>query len=186
MPGPYKRGAGSAGELATCHHDLQIIAGDLLEGFDHSIYQGARTVEEQIRNILRGASKTIDSFHIPRDADGLYDPSVPCLAMDALPYSKGINPWPMPEDSRKLQTMKANRFYYMQGLIRKIAENHGIEIVQGVDWDMDGDFFDQKFHDLPHIQLVRLDWAPLVLPTELLEQANEALRSRGLRPYVNP
>lgn len=186
MPGPYRRGARSAGELATTHHDIQIIGGDLLEVFDHSIFQGARTVETQIRNIIREASNTIDSFHIPRDADGNYNPSQPAMACDFLPYQKGINPWPQPEESRKVQTMKAHRFYYMQGLIRMIAKNHGIQIVQGVDWDMDGDFFDQRFHDLPHIQLVPVDWPRLILPPEFLEQANDALRGRGLRAYVNP
>ena len=186
MPGPYERGARSAGQLATCHHDLAIIAGDLLDVYDHSIEQGARTIEEQIRNILRGASKTIDSRHIPRDAQGNYDPTEPCIAFDLLPYSRGVNPWPQADDSRKVQVKKANRFYFMQGVILQIAYGHNIEIRQGVDWDMDGDFFDQRFDDLPHVELVRVDWPRLILPPDLLEQANEALISRQLPAYVNP
>ena len=185
MSGPFIRGANSAGQLATAHHDLNIIAVELLEIFDHSIYQGARTIEEQIRNIFRGASKTIDSDHIPRDADGNYDPSVPCIALDFLPYSRGVNPWPQAQEPREIQTKKANRFYFMQGLIRKIALEQGIEITQGIDWDMDGDFFDQKFDDLPHVALVRIDWPRLIVPPELLAQANEALRSRALPEWVN-
>ena len=186
MAGPFQRGARSAGQLATCHHDLNILAGDLLEIFNHSVYQGARRIEEQIQNIIRGASKTIDSFHIPRDEGGNYDPSEPAMAFDLLPCQKGINPWPQPDEPRKIQVKKANRFYYMHGLIRKIALEHGIGIVQGVDWDMDGDFFDQRFDDLPHTQLVRLDWPRLILPPEFLLLANEALRSRNLPEYINP
>lgn len=186
MSGPYKRGARSAGELATCHHDLAIIAGDLLEVYDHSVFQGARTVEEQIRNILKGASKTVDSFHIPRDAEGNYDPTEPCMAFDLLPYSRGVNPWPQAQEPRGVQTKKANRFYFMQGIVLAIADRHKIKIIQGVDWNMDGDFFDQRFDDLPHVQLVVPKWPRLILPPDLLLQANEALRSRDLPEYVNP
>ena len=186
MPGPYERGARSGGQLATCHHDIQIVSGDLLEYFDHSVFEGARTIEGQIQYILRGVTKVIDSKHIPRDAEGNYDPTVPCIAIDTLPYARGINPWPQAEEARKIQTKKANRFYFMHGLIQKIAAEHGIKIRQGIDWDMDGDFFDQNFDDLPHWELVRLDWPRLILPPDLLSQANEALRTRGLREYVNP
>jgi len=186
MPGPYQRGAQSAGQLATCHHDLAIIAGELLEVYDHSVHQGARTIEEQIRNIDRRASKTIDSRHIPRDAEGNYDPGQPCVAFDLLPYYRGVNPWPQAQEPRAVQVKKANRFYFMQGVIRDIAHRQKIDIRQGVDWDMDGDFFDQKFDDLPHVELIRVDWPRLVLPADLLELANEALLSRGLTAYVNP
>lgn len=186
MPGPFERGAQSAGQLATCHHDLAIIAGDLLEIYDHSVYQGARTIEEQIRNIIRGASKTIDSRHIPRDAAGNPDPSQPCIAMDLLPYARGVNPWPQAQESRKVQVKKANRFYFMQGVVLAIADRHKILIRQGVDWDIDGDFFDQNFDDLPHIELVRDDFPPLIVPADLLDLANEALATRNLPPYVNP
>ncbi len=186
MPGPYTRGARSAGQLATCHYDLEIIAVDLLEVFDHSVHQGGRTVEEQIRNILNGASKTIDSRHIPRDAEGNYDPRAKCIAFDLLPYTKGVNPWPQAQDPRAVQTKKANRFYFMQGCVLTIAQRHGIAIRQGVDWNLDGDFFDQTFDDLPHVELLRTDFPRLRLPDDLLGFANDALRERGLPEYKNP
>lgn len=177
----YRYGRASQAELATVHHELNIIFADVIEVFDVSIIQGARTVEEQIRNIRRGVSKTIDSRHIPRDSDGRYDPRGRAIAVDAVPYQEGVNPWPLDSDDPVTREKKKARFYYMQGIIRDVAHRHGIEIRQGVDWDRDNDIFDQTFDDLPHVELWRPDWPDLVLEGELLELANEALRSKGLR-----
>ena len=182
MAGPFNFGTASQSQLVTMHHDLRIIANDAIEIFDFSAHQGTRTVEEQIRNIRREVSKTLDSRHIPRDEEGNYDPNLPCSAGDFLPYTKGVNAWPQDSDSRKVRQKKAHRFYYMQGIFLTIAKSHKIEIIQGVDWDMDGNFFDQSFDDLPHLQLAR-KLPKLIVSGELLEMANEALLSRGLKAH---
>lgn len=183
MAGPFSFGTASSSQLATLHHDLQIILGDAIEIFDFSIHQGSRTVEEQIRNIRKGVSKTLDSRHIPRNQDGEYDPNAKGMAADCLPYTKGVNPWPQDDDPRKIRQKKAHRFYYLQGIFLTIAHRHDIEVIQGVDWDMDGNFFDQSFDDLPHIQLARR-LPKLRVEGELLEMANEALLSRGLKAHA--
>lgn len=183
MAGPFNFGTASSAQLTTVHHDLAIIMGEAIEIFDFSIHQGARTVEEQIRNIRKGVSKTLDSRHIPRNTDGEYDPNAKGMAADCLPYTKGVNPWPQDSDPSKVRQKKAHRFYYLQGIFYTIAKRNSIDIIQGVDWDMDGDFFDQTFDDLPHIQLaVRLP--KLRVEGELLEMANEALLSRGLKAHA--
>ncbi len=184
MAGPFSYGLGSQAVLVTLHHDLQIILTELIEFFDVSLEQGARTVEEQIRNIRNGASKTLDSRHIPRDEEGRYDPSKPAIAVDIIPYTKGVNPWPHDDDTPAMRQKKMHRFYYMQGAILTIAHTHGIAIRQGVDWDMDADFFDQRFDDGPHVELIRTDWPKLVVEGELLEMANEALKSKGLPKHA--
>ena len=55
------------------------------------------------------------------------------------------------------------RFYMFVGRIKQIADElfeqgkitHRIRC--GADWDMDGYTNDQKFHDLPHIELIKGD-----------------------------
>ena len=181
----FNFGRASSAEFVTLHHDLQIILTGAIEVFDFSITQGGRTIEEQVRNIRRGVSKTIDSRHIPRDEGGMYDPNAPCIAADCAPYQGGVNPWPQDSDTIIVRQKKAHRFYFMQGIFYSIAKREWIKVRQGVDWDMDGDIFDQTFDDLPHIEL-RLVTPPLVLPKDMLRIANEALMSRGLREYRNP
>lgn len=181
----YSYGRSSQAVLATVHHDLQIILTHLIEVYDVQLLQGARSVEEQIRNIRRGVSKTLDSRHIPRDSEGRYDPTQPAIAVDLAPYQSGVNPWPLDSDSRVIREKKKGRFYFMQGIIRQIAHTHDIAIRQGVDWDLDNDFLDQSFDDLPHVELHRHDWPRLVVVGEVLEMANESLRARGLSEWRN-
>ncbi len=47
------------------------------------------------------------------------------------------------------------RFSFMAGAIMQAAKEEGVELIWGGDWDGDGDFRDQSFHDLPHVQLRR-------------------------------
>ena len=45
------------------------------------------------------------------------------------------------------------RFVDFAGYVKGVAEDLGIAIPWGGDWDGDGDFSDQRFHDLPHFEL---------------------------------
>jgi len=62
------------------------------------------------------------------------------LAVDVVPYPINWNDLP--------------RFYMFVGYVKRIADELGITIRCGADWDMDGWSKDQKFHDLPHFELV--------------------------------
>jgi len=179
----YSHGSNSRKQIATLHNDLRIIVVKLIQIYDHSVEQGGRTVEQQIANIRRKVSKTLDSRHIPRDDEGNYNPTEPAIAVDLIPYQQGLNPWPQDDDPPKIRAKLKGRFYYMQGIVRQIAHENGIEIRQGQDWDRDNDFMDQTFDDLPHLELFIPDWPKLIVEGELLERANEALTSRGLPEY---
>ncbi len=183
---PYSYGRNSQREFDTLHTDLQIVMTHVLETVDVSLVQGRRTVETQIVNIRNRASRTINSYHITRDARGFYDPDEPSLAVDFKPYRKGTNPYALDSDPRHIREKKKARFYYIQGIIREIARRESIVIVQGVDWDMDGDFFDQSFDDLGHVQLVVPNRPKLALTDDELVRANEALGMWGLPKYKNP
>lgn len=178
-------GRSSRAVLATVHPDLQLIAMRVIKIFDIRLLQGARTVWHQIANIRRGVSKTLDSRHIPRDEDGRYNPRRHAFALDFAPYLTGVDPWPRDGDSHVLREKKKGRWYYAQGIIRCVAHDESIEIRQGIDWDMDGNFFDQSFDDLGHVELVRSDLPRLVVEGQMLEMANEALASQGLPEWRN-
>lgn len=180
MPTPYSFGRNSMAQYVTLHHDLQLVLNEAIEVFDFSIDEGARSIETQIRYIRRGVTRTLDSYHIPRDEHGRYAPNEPALAADLIPYTKGVDPWPRDSDSSLVREKKKARFYYMQGILRRASETLGIQVRGGQDWDMDGDFFDQSFDDLGHVELHRPDRPKLIVEGELLEMANEALKSKGL------
>jgi hypothetical protein len=44
--------------------------------------------------------------------------------------------------------------YNFVGYVQGIADQLGIKIRSGADWDMDGDFGDQSFIDAAHFELV--------------------------------
>lgn len=184
MGGPYRYGANSRAELDEAHPDLRVLFERLIQFFDVSILEAARDPRQQVRNVRRGVSKTVDSRHIPRDEDGRYDPEAPAEAIDAAPYPVR---WPRmpevgsPELRREIQRYMKDcaRFYYMHGALEALAHELGIPLRHGVDWDLDDEFRDQDFDDLPHTEL-DLPRPPLRLEGEILRRANEALRSRGL------
>ncbi len=143
----YRYGKKSRAQLDTCDPRLRTIFNKLIEFMDVSILEGRRKFAQQLRNIGKRVSKTIDSRHIARKDDGAIDTGGLSKAADAAPYPIM---WPDRSGDREKQIA---RFYYMQGAIRAIAHYEDIPIRQGVDWDRDGDFFDQNFDDLPHVEI---------------------------------
>ena len=65
---------------------------------------------------------------------------MPSLAIDAAPS-------PIDWNDRE-------RFFYFAGVVKGVAEEMGIKIRWGGDWDGDNDFDDQTFDDLVHFELV--------------------------------
>jgi peptidoglycan L-alanyl-D-glutamate endopeptidase CwlK len=161
--GKYKWGKASAAHRAQLHPDLQKLADYVLEhwGGDVTISDGARSVAEQRKNILKGVSKTMDSMHLPRDANGVRDdgPDGRAWAMDICPY-----PTDWKAITRGLNAMKAAdpgmqtaEFYMFLGFIAGAAEVMGIPVRLGADWDSDRDFADHTFIDLPHVERKKED-----------------------------
>jgi peptidoglycan L-alanyl-D-glutamate endopeptidase CwlK len=129
----------SAERLATCHSDLQMIFNRVIEEYDCSILYGHRSESEQIRLFKEGKSKVKIGKHN-------LDPSE---AVDAAPYP--INWGETGSESEKM--LNLSRFYHFAGYVKSVADEMGIPIRWGGDWDGDGDFTDQKFHDLVHFEL---------------------------------
>ena len=62
------------------------------------------------------------------------------MAVDIAPY--------------EIDWENAKRFYLLAGMMFQAANDLGIKIRWGGDWDMDWDHADQRFIDLPHFELV--------------------------------
>lgn len=118
--------------LATCDSRLQKLLRAAIEHVDFTVLCGYRNEEEQEDAFRRGAS----TKHYP---DSRHN-TLPSSAVDIAPY---------PVDWKDTA-----RFARLVGYIERIAQEHGIRIRWGGDFDGDGYTVDEKFIDMPHIELV--------------------------------
>lgn len=128
-----KFGTESNKRLRKVHPSLKQLFERVVAEFDMTVIEGARTPERQKLLVEQGASKTLNSKHIPR-ADGY------AYAVDVAPY---------PIDWENLTP-----YYYMAGRILQLAMDQGIKVRWGGDWDMDGDLTEERFLDLVHFELL--------------------------------
>jgi len=128
----YKFGKKSKEKLATIHPDLQRICNELIKIMDVTVLEGVRTKDRQEELVSMGMSKTMNSKHLAQDDN----------------YSHAVDLAPFP-----IEWKDRERFIYMQGMIRGIAQQLGIEIRSGIDWDSDGVIKDHSFFDGPHVEL---------------------------------
>jgi len=140
-------GAKSKRQLATCHVDLRTILNEAIKHVDFSVVEGVRSPERQQQLFAEGRT-TLDgvtkfSRHQP-NIDGLSE------AVDVAPY---------PIDYSDREKSK-QRFVFLAGYLKAVADrlldegDISFTLRQGVDWDGDGNFADQKFDDLPHNELI--------------------------------
>lgn len=127
----YKYSKASLEKIAQCDPQLQEICHELIKIMDVTILCGYRGKDEQNLAYSQGKSK----LQFPQSKHN----KTPSQAIDIAPY---------PVDWNNL-----NRFYHMIGIIRGIAHVKGIKIRSGGDWDIDGEITDNKFNDLPHVEL---------------------------------
>jgi len=149
--------------LSTCTLRIRRIFSQVVKGFDNSILDGARTEKDQAKKVKSGASKTLNSKHIPRKKDGTYNPNGKSKAVDAAPYPIR---WPdvkafnaildnlSEEEGKELKEYikTVGRFYAFHGYVMGTADAMGTPLRGGGDWDKDWDFTDQTFDDLVHFE----------------------------------
>lgn len=118
--------------LMTCHPDIQRIMIAVVKKYDITIVCGHRNAQDQNAAYAANNSqvKWPDSKHNEYPSNGI----------DVVPYP---DMW----DSNR-------QFYFMAGYIQSVADELGIAIRWGGDWDDDGDLDDNKFMDLGHFELV--------------------------------
>jgi peptidoglycan L-alanyl-D-glutamate endopeptidase CwlK len=94
--------------------------------FDLLVVEGARTAERQRELVAKGASRTINSKHIP-DSTGY------ACAVDLAPQISGQARWDWP------------LFHIIARAMKRAADELGVKIIWGGDW--------RKFRDGPHWEL---------------------------------
>ena len=124
----------STKRLNTCHRDLARLFQLVVISMDCSIIEGHRGEERQNRLFKAGKSRV----EYPRGKHN----RKPSMAVDVAPYIKGAISW--------------NRHHciYFAGYVMAIANEMGIPIRWGGNWDEDDEIMtDQKFQDLVHFEL---------------------------------
>lgn len=123
----------SLDNLVDVHPDLiKIINKALSYGtVDFSVIQGKRSIEQHLKNLAKGVSKISMSKHC-------YDPSA---AFDFIPYPfTGWN--------------DAKAFNAVAKELVRAGKELGIKSRSGGDWNMDGDFTNERFYDGGHFELI--------------------------------
>lgn len=123
----------SLNNLKGVHPDLCKLMDAVSAVVPVTITEGVRDIKRQRFLFENGLSKTLDSKHLVQP-DG---------------YGHATDVYMKPIDVNDLK-----KAAFLAGVIRAMAHSLGIKIRQGIDWDMDADFKDQKFHDLPHTELI--------------------------------
>lgn len=125
-------GRASTQNLSTADERLRKLFREVILHYDCSVLCGYRNEEEQTTAYVNKASTK-------RFPDSKHN-KFPSLAVDVVPY---------PIDWDDIE-----RFRHFQGFVEATAIQMGIKIRCGGDWDMDRDFKDQRFIDMPHFEVI--------------------------------
>ena len=123
----YKFGKRSQERLRGVNVKLVNVLNELIKMMDVTVIEGLRSADRQKELLAKGATKVKYSKHMEGKA------------VDIAPY-------PIDWEDR-------DRFYYMGGMLRGIAQQLGVKVRFGGDWDGDGETKDNNFDDLVHIEL---------------------------------
>ena len=155
-------GRRSLARLATAHELLQHLMKRVGVHFPNTILEGERTEEQQAKNVAKGVSKTMNSKHVRKPAEAVN------AAPDPLEWPQAGKLKARIErvtgqltDDQKAEvltlvgeyTKDVARWYYFGGFVLGTAEELGIDIRWGGDWDGDRDLDDQSFDDLDHFEI---------------------------------
>ena len=124
-------GKRSRNRLSTCNKDLQLLFNEVIKHVDCSILEGHR--EENRQNSLYEEGKTKVRY-----PNGRHNAN-PSNAVDVVPY-------PIDWTDRERMTLFA-------GFVLGIANQMGLNIRWGGDWDQDFEVQDNMFDDFPHFEL---------------------------------
>jgi hypothetical protein len=127
----------SQDKLSTCHPDLQKVFNEVIKRYDCTIVYGKRGKEAQNEAYANGFSKV----KYPNSKHN----TTPSRAVDVLPYHT---------NEPHLRWNDDKSAYHFAGYVLRVAEEMGIKIRFGIDWDGDLEFKDQGFIDRPHYELV--------------------------------
>ena len=122
----------SAIKLAECDERIQKVFNTVIETVDNTILVGHRNESDQEEMYETGRSQ----LQWPNSMHN----SLPSKAVDVAPY-------PIDWNDRE-------RFTLFAGYVLGVAENMGIKLRWGGDWDRDFKTSDNSFDDLVHFELL--------------------------------
>ena len=126
-----KCGTRSRERLDSCHGDLRMVFNEVIKHVDCSILEGHREKERQNQLYDEGKTKVLYP-------DGRHN-DYPSNAVDVVPY-------PVNWEDRERMTLFA-------GCVIGVANQMGINLRWGGDWDQDFEVQDNKFDDFPHFEI---------------------------------
>jgi peptidoglycan LD-endopeptidase CwlK len=142
MPKFSKR---SLKSLAELHPDLQRVASEAINEVDFVILDAQRGRAEQEKAFKAGNSKA----HFGQSAHNW----IPAVALDVVPY---------PIDFNNVAGFKAIAKAFLAA-----AKRLDVPLRWGGDWDMDGDWKDERFLDWGHFELN--PWRDFAKHSKLIE-----------------
>ena len=122
----------SQAKLDTCDKRLQKIFQEVVKHYDCTVIEGHRSEEKQNEYYRTGKSKV-------RYPSGKHN-STPSLAVDVAPCP--------------IDWGDVRRFDHFAGFVQAVALSQGVTLRWGGDWNMNLDFKDQTFNDLPHFEIM--------------------------------
>lgn len=117
--------------LDSCHADLIAVCEKVIKTYDFTVLEGHRSNERQDELFHQGKS-TLRAGQSKHNAS-------PSMAVDIAPYPIDWN------DSK--------RFFLLAGMMFQAANELGIDLRWGGDWDGDWQHNDQSFNDYPHFEI---------------------------------
>lgn len=133
-------GRASKKRYATVHWKLQKILDEAIQVIDFTIVCGYRTEKAQEKAFRMGRSQV-------RWPDSKHNQN-PSIAVDIAPWDPSIG---------NIDWNNRDRFILLAGIIMGIAQKFGIAIRWGGDFNCDTFMRDQRFVDMPHIELMTPD-----------------------------
>ena len=147
--------------LDTTHPDIQRLMRRVGPHFANTILEGERSEEQQRKNVEKGVSKTMDSNHLhsPSDAvDAAPDPLAWPQAGKLKARVESVAGQLTDEQATEIMALveeyvkEVGIFYYFGGFVLGTAQEMGVGIRWGGDWDGDRVITDQGFDDLVHFE----------------------------------
>lgn len=121
----------SVARLATCDPRLQEVMNEAIKHTDFTVLEGHRGKEAQTEAVMNGTSKLMWPL-------GKHN-KTPALAVDIAPFP--------------LDWKDTHRFAFLMGQVARIAAEKGVKIRFGMDWNRNGTIMDEKFRDMPHVEI---------------------------------
>ena len=126
-----KFGRKSRERLSSCDEKLQKVFNEVIKHVDCSVLEGHRSKDRQNKLYEEGKTKV-------KYPNGRHNRQ-PSSAVDVTPY-------PVDWKDRERQTLFA-------GFVIGVANQMGINIRWGGDWDQDFQVVNNRFDDFPHFEL---------------------------------